>query len=66
MTLILWLLSEIFKELSKISNLDKIKLLFFFSEANLVFDDAHKAFFDRIKYVERLICSKGVAVYLIT
>ncbi|MEQ9640847.1 MAG: DUF853 family protein, partial [Alphaproteobacteria bacterium] len=65
-TLLLWLLSELFEELPEVGDPDKPKLVFFFDEAHLLFDDAPKALVDRIAQVVRLIRSKGVAVFFVT
>src|SRR5262252_5806068 len=63
---LLWLLSELFESLPEVGDLDKPKLVFFFDEAHLLFDDAPKALLDRIEQVVRLIRSKGVGVYFVT
>ncbi|MEX0749424.1 MAG: helicase HerA-like domain-containing protein [Dehalococcoidia bacterium] len=63
---LLWLLSELFEGLPEVGDLDKPKLVFFFDEAHLLFDDAPKALLDRIEQVTRLIRSKGVGVYFVT
>ncbi|NVK46458.1 MAG: DUF853 family protein [Rhodobacteraceae bacterium] len=65
-TFLLWLLSELFEELPEIGNPDKPKLVFFFDEAHLLFDDAPKALVDKVEQVARLIRSKGVGVYFVT
>ena len=65
-TFLLWLLSELFEELPEVGNPDKPKLVFFFDEAHLLFDDAPKAMVDKVEQVARLIRSKGVGVYFIT
>ena len=65
-TFLLWLLSELFEELPEVGDLDKPKLVFFFDEAHLLFDDAPKALLDKIEQVVRLIRSKGVGVYFVT
>ena len=65
-TLLLWLLSELFEELPEVGDLDKPKLVFFFDEAHLLFDEAPKALLDKIEQVVRLIRSKGVGVYFVT
>lgn len=65
-TFLLWLLSELFETLPEIGDLDKPKLVFFFDEAHLLFDDAPKALTDTIEQVVRLIRSKGVGVYFVT
>ncbi|MEL7488625.1 MAG: helicase HerA-like domain-containing protein, partial [Pseudomonadota bacterium] len=62
-TFLLWLLSELFEELPEVGDLDKPKLVFFFDEAHLLFDDAPKALLEKIEQVVRLIRSKGVGVY---
>jgi DNA helicase HerA-like ATPase len=63
---LLWLLSELFEELPEVGDPDKPKLVFFFDEAHLLFDEAPKALTDKIEQVVRLIRSKGVGVYFIT
>ena len=65
-TFLLWLLSELFEELPEVGNPDKPKLVFFFDEAHLLFEDAPKALVDKVEQVARLIRSKGVGVYFIT
>ncbi|MBS7542050.1 helicase HerA-like C-terminal domain-containing protein [Ancylobacter oerskovii] len=63
---LLWLLSELFEELPEVGDPDKPKLVFFFDEAHLVFDEAPKALLQKIEQVVRLIRSKGVGVYFVT
>ena len=65
-TTLLWLLSELFEELPEVGDPDKPKLVFFFDEAHLLFDDAPKALVDKVEQVARLIRSKGVGVYFVT
>lgn len=65
-TFLLWLLSELFEELPEVGDPDKPKLVFFFDEAHLLFDDAPKALIDKVEQVARLIRSKGVGIYFIT
>ncbi|MBU0621468.1 MAG: DUF853 domain-containing protein [Gammaproteobacteria bacterium] len=65
-TLLLWLLSELFENLPEAGDLEKPKLVFFFDEAHLLFNDAPAALVDKIEQVVRLIRSKGVGVYFIT
>lgn len=65
-TFLLWLLSELFETLPEAGDLEKPKLVFFFDEAHLLFDDAPKALVDKIEQVVRLIRSKGVGVYFVT
>src|SRR6056297_3557010 len=65
-TFLLWLLSELFEELPEVGDPDKPKLVFFFEEAHLLFDDAPDALIDKVEQVARLIRSKGVGVYFIT
>ncbi len=65
-TFLLWLLSELFEELPEVGDLDKPKLVFFFDEAHLLFNDAPKVMLERVEQVVRLIRSKGVGVYFIT
>ncbi len=63
---LLWLLSELFEELPEVGDLDKPKLVFFFDEAHLLFDEAPKILLEKIEQVVRLIRSKGVGVYFVT
>jgi DNA helicase HerA-like ATPase len=65
-TFLLWLLSEMFEQLPEVGDVEKPKLVFFFDEAHLLFNDAPKALLDRIEQVVRLIRSKGVGVYFVT
>ena len=65
-TFLLWLLSEMFEQLPEVGDLEKPKLVFFFDEAHLLFNDAPKALLDKIEQVVRLIRSKGVGVYFVT
>lgn len=65
-TFLLWLLSELFEELPEVGDPDKPRLVFFFDEAHLLFDDAPKALIDKVEQVARLIRSKGVGIYFIT
>jgi hypothetical protein len=65
-TFLLWLLSELFEELPEIGDPEKPKLVFFFDEAHLLFNDAPKALIEKIEQVVRLIRSKGVGVYFVT
>lgn len=65
-TFLLWLLSELFEELPEVGDPEKPKLVFFFDEAHLLFDDAPKALVDKIEQVVRLIRSKGVGVFFVT
>jgi DNA helicase HerA-like ATPase len=65
-TFLLWMLSELFQELPEVGDLPKPKLVFFFDEAHLLFNDAPKSLMDKIEQVVRLIRSKGVGVYFVT
>jgi uncharacterized protein len=65
-TFLLWLLSELFEELPEVGDADKPKLVFFFDEAHLLFNDAPRALVERVEQVVRLIRSKGVGVYFVT
>jgi DNA helicase HerA-like ATPase len=65
-TFLLWLLAELFEVLPEIGDPVKPRLVFFFDEAHLLFDDAPKALLDKIEQVVRLIRSKGVGVYFVT
>ena len=62
-TFLLWLISELFENLPEVGDLDRPKLVFFFDEAHLLFDDAPAALRQRVEQVVRLIRSKGVGVY---
>ncbi|MEO6799420.1 MAG: helicase HerA-like domain-containing protein [Rhodanobacter sp.] len=62
-TFLLWLLSELFEQLPEVGDLDQPKMVFFFDEAHLLFDDASSALQKRVEQVVRLIRSKGVGVY---
>lgn len=63
---LLWMLSELFEHLPEVGDVDKPKLVFFFDEAHLLFDEAPKALLQKIEQVVRLIRSKGVGVYFVT
>jgi DNA helicase HerA-like ATPase len=65
-TFLLWLLSELFENLPEVGDRDKPRLVFFFDEAHLLFDDAPDALVDKVEQVVRLIRSKGVGVYFVT
>ena len=65
-TFLLWLLSELFEHLPEVGDAEKPKLVFFFDEAHLLFNEAPKALLDKIEQVVRLIRSKGVGVYFVT
>jgi uncharacterized protein len=65
-TFLLWLLSELFEALPEAGDPEKPKLVFFFDEAHLLFDDAPAALLDKVEQVVRLIRSKGVGVYFVT
>lgn len=65
-TLLLWLLSELFEKLPEVGDLDKPKLVFFFDEAHLLFNDAPTILMQKIEQVVRLVRSKGVGVYFVS
>ena len=65
-TFLLWLLSELYVTLPEVGDMDLPKLVFFFDEAHMLFDDTTKALTDKIEQVVRLIRSKGVGVYFVT
>jgi len=65
-TFLLWMLSELFEQLPEVGDPEKPKLVFFFDEAHLLFEDAPKALVDKIEQVVRLIRSKGVGIYFVT
>lgn len=62
-TFLLWMMSELFETLPEVGDLDKPKIVFFFDEAHLLFDDAPPALIQRVEQVVRLIRSKGVGIY---
>jgi len=62
----LWLISELFEDLPEVGDQDKPRLVFFFDEAHLLFEDAPKALVEKVEMVVRLIRSKGVGIYFIT
>ena len=65
-TFLMWLLADLFHDLPEVGDIDKPKLVFFFDEAHLLFDDASKDFLDQIAQTVRLIRSKGVGVFFVT
>ena len=65
-TFLLWLLAALFERLPEVGDPDKPKLVFFFDEAHLLFEDTPKALIDEVERVVRLVRSKGVGVYLVT
>ncbi|MHA1158831.1 MAG: helicase HerA-like domain-containing protein, partial [Alphaproteobacteria bacterium] len=65
-TFLLWLLSELFEDLPEVGDPDKPRLVFFFDEAHLLFDDAPKVLLEKVEQVVKLIRSKGVAVFFVT
>lgn len=65
-TFLLWLISELFEDLPEVGDQDKPRLVFFFDEAHLLFEDAPKALVEKVEMVVRLIRSKGVGIYFIT
>ena len=65
-TFLLWMLSELFENMPEVGDLEKPKLVFFFDEAHLLFNNAPKALLESIEQVVRLIRSKGVGVYFVT
>jgi len=65
-TFLLWLLSELFEQLPEVGDPDRPKLVFFFDEAHILFDQAPKPLIEKIEHVVRLIRSKGVGIYFIT
>ena len=65
-TFLLWMLSELFEQLPEVGDMDKPKLVFFFDEAHLLFDNASAALQEKIEQVVRLIRSKGVGIYFVT
>ena len=65
-TVLMWLLAELFEQLPEVGDLDKPKLVFFFDEAHLLFDDATGAFLESVERTVRMIRSKGVGVFFVT
>ena len=65
-TFLLWMLAELFEHLPEVGDVEKPKLVFFFDEAHLLFNEAPKALLEKIEQVVRLIRSKGVGVYFVT
>ncbi len=65
-TFLLWLLAELFERLPEVGDLDKPKMVFFFDEAHLLFEDVPAALLEKIEQVVRLIRSKGVGIYFVT
>ncbi|MFQ6172110.1 helicase HerA-like domain-containing protein [Oryzobacter sp. R7] len=65
-TFLMWLLADLFHDLPEVGDVDKPKLVFFFDEAHLLFDDASEEFLDAIQQTVRLIRSKGVGVFFVT
>ncbi|WP_148612344.1 helicase HerA-like domain-containing protein [Nocardioides rubriscoriae] len=65
-TFLMWLLADLFHDLPEVGDVDRPKLVFFFDEAHLLFNDASKAFLDQIAQTVRLIRSKGVGVFFVT
>ena len=65
-TFLLWLLSDLYARLPEVGDMDLPKLIFFFDEAHMLFNDTSKALVDKIEQVVRLIRSKGVGVYFVT
>jgi uncharacterized protein len=63
---LLWLLSELYEAMPEVGDLDKPKLVFFFDEAHLLFNDAPKALLEKVEQVVRLVRSKGIGVYFVT
>ncbi|MBA3999512.1 helicase HerA-like domain-containing protein [Brevundimonas sp.] len=63
---LLWLLSELFEQLPEVGDPEKPRLVFFFDEAHLLFDDTPRALVEKVEQVVRLIRSKGVGVYFVT
>ncbi len=65
-TFLLWLMSELFEELPEVGNPDKPKMVFFFDEAHLLFNDAPKVLVEKVEQVVKLIRSKGIGIYFVT
>ena len=65
-TFMMWLLASLYRELPELGDVDKPKLVFFFDEAHLLFEEASRAFLEQIEQVVRLVRSKGVGVFFVT
>jgi uncharacterized protein len=65
-TFMMWLLAEVYHDLPEIGDVDKPRLVFFFDEAHLLFEEANESFLDQVEMVVRLVRSKGVGVYFVT
>jgi hypothetical protein len=65
-TFLLWMMAELFEQLPEVGDVEKPKLVFFFDEAHLLFNDAPSALLEKIEQVVRLIRSKGVGIYFVT
>ena len=65
-TFMMWLLASLYRELPEVGDIEKPKLVFFFDEAHLLFEEASKAFLDQIEQVVRLVRSKGVGIFFVT
>ena len=65
-TFLMWMLADLFHDLPEVGDVDKPKLVFFFDEAHLLFDDASPAFLDAIEQTVRLIRSKGIGIFFVT
>ena len=65
-TFLLWMMAELFERLPEVGDVEKPKLVFFFDEAHLLFDDAPKALLDKVEQVVRLVRSKGVGIFFIS
>ncbi len=65
-TFLLWMISELYENLPEVGDLDKPRMVFFFDEAHLLFDNASKALLEKIEQVVKLIRSKGVGIYFVT
>ncbi|MFV0392664.1 MAG: helicase HerA-like domain-containing protein [Paludibacteraceae bacterium] len=65
-TLLLWLLSDLFENLPEVGDMDKPKLVFFFDEAHMLFNDMPKILLEKVEQIVRLIRSKGVGIYFVT
>ena len=65
-TFLLWMMAELFEQLPEVGDVEKPKLVFFFDEAHLLFNDAPPALLEKIEQVVRLIRSKGVGIYFVT
>jgi len=65
-TFLLWMLTDLYEKLPEVGDLDKPRLVFFFDEAHMIFEDAPKALISKVEQIAKLIRSKGVGIYFVT